>query len=83
MHYDFDTLKDRKGSDSAKWKKYGDEVLPLWVADMDFVSAQPIVDVLRQRADHGVFGYGGPPGELACVIQEPRYSPHTNRHSGS
>jgi len=83
MKYDFDHDIERRGTDSYKWHTYEEDIIPLWVADMDFVSAQPIVDVLRQRADHGVFGYGGPPGELACVIQEPRYSPHTNRHSGS
>jgi cystathionine beta-lyase len=70
MTYNFDQDIERRGTDSYKWRKYGDDVIPLWVADMDFVSAQPIVDALRQRADHGVFGYGWPPEELACVIQE-------------
>jgi cysteine-S-conjugate beta-lyase len=70
MKYDFDHDIARRGTDSYKWHKYEEDVIPLWVADMDFVSAQPIVDALRQRADHGVFGYGGPPQELACVIQE-------------
>jgi len=42
MHYDFDTVRERRGTDSAKWGRYGDEVLPLWVADMDFPAAEPI-----------------------------------------
>jgi cystathionine beta-lyase len=69
MHYDFDTLKDRKGSDSAKWKKYGDGVLPLWVADMDFVSAEPILRALHERVDHGFFGYTMPLEELCQTIR--------------
>jgi cystathionine beta-lyase len=39
MKYDFDKVIERKGTDSLKWMKYGDEVIPLWVADMDFPSA--------------------------------------------
>ncbi len=70
MHYDFDTLKDRKGTDSAKWKKYGDGVLPLWVADMDFVSAEPILRALHERVDHGFFGYAMPLEELCQTIRD-------------
>ncbi len=70
MPYDFDTLKDRKGSDSAKWKKYGDGVLPLWVADMDFVSAEPIIRALHDRAEHGFFGYAQPLEDLCQTIRE-------------
>ena len=39
MKYDFDRVIERRGTDSYKWKDYGDDVLPMWVADMDFVSA--------------------------------------------
>jgi len=70
VHYDFDTLKDRKGSDSAKWKKYGDEVLPLWVADMDFVSAEPILRALHERVDDGFFGYTLPLEGLCGIIRD-------------
>jgi cysteine-S-conjugate beta-lyase len=76
MHYDFDTLKDRKGSDSAKWKKYGDGVLPLWVADMDFVSAQPILQALHERVDHGYFGYTAPLESLCQTIRDRLKSLH-------
>lgn len=58
MRYDFDQPIDRRNSDSSKWRKYGADVLPLWVADMDFVSPEPVVRALRQRIEHGVFGYG-------------------------
>jgi cystathionine beta-lyase len=70
MQYDFDQVRERRGSDSVKWKKYGNEVLPLWVADMDFISAEPIQRALRQRVDHGFFGYTQPSKELCLVIQE-------------
>ncbi len=57
MIYNFDTLIDRRHSDSVKWHKYDDDVLPLFVADMDFFSPQPVIDALRARVEHGVFGY--------------------------
>ena len=59
--FDFDRAPERRGTDSQKWQKYaGRDVLPLWVADMDFASAPPILDALRARVDHGVFGYARP-----------------------
>lgn len=58
MSYDFDHVMTRRGTDSAKWSWFGDDVLPMWVADMDFASPQPIIDALTQRVQHGVFGYG-------------------------
>ena len=57
MQYDFDQIINRRGTDCSKWGRYHPEALPLWVADMDFVSAQPIIDALHQRVSHGVFGY--------------------------
>lgn len=61
MSYDFDTIVPRRGTDCEKWDSPEDGVLPLWVADMDFRAAQPIVDALRRRVDEGVFGYAKPP----------------------
>lgn len=59
--FDFDHAPERRDTDSQKWQKYaGRDVLPLWVADMDFVSAPAILDALRARVDHGVFGYARP-----------------------
>ncbi len=61
MTFDFDTPPERRGTDSQKWQKYaGRDVLPLWVADMDFVSPPAIVAALRERVDHGIFGYARP-----------------------
>jgi cystathionine beta-lyase len=61
MTFDFDTVQPRLGTDSQKWQKYeGKDILPLWVADMDFPSAPPILEALHQRVDHGIFGYARP-----------------------
>ncbi len=62
MKYDFDTVIDRSLNDAAKYDeletKFGRaDLLPMWVADMDFKSAQPILDAIARRADQGVFGY--------------------------
>lgn len=62
MYYDFDTYLDRKNTRSFKWDKnmeyFGKEdVIPLWVADMDFQCAEPIVQALAERASHPVYGY--------------------------
>ena len=57
MTFDFDTLLDRAGSGSKKWGRYPDEVLPMWVADMDFAVAPVIQQALQQRIAHPAFGY--------------------------
>jgi cystathionine beta-lyase len=67
-HQDFGRLIDRRRSDSVKWLLYGDDVLPLWVADMDFPSPEPVIRALRERVDHGVFGYGKELTDLRPVI---------------
>lgn len=55
--YDFDKTPDRRGSGSYKWDSTSDGVIPLWVADMDFPTAPAVIDALRRRVEHGVFGY--------------------------
>jgi cysteine-S-conjugate beta-lyase len=67
--FDFDAIIDRRGTAALKWDKYaGRDVIPMWVADMDFRSAPAIVEALKQRSDHGVFGYTDPSGELNDAI---------------
>jgi cystathionine beta-lyase len=58
MTHDFDRVIARRGTGSSKWFKYPPDVLPLTVADMDFASPEPVVRALRERVEHGVFGYG-------------------------
>jgi cystathionine beta-lyase len=70
MNYNFDQVVERCDSDSAKWNYYGHDVLPLWVADMDFRSPEPVIKALQERAAHGVFGYCQTPPELIEVICE-------------
>jgi cystathionine beta-lyase len=61
MTFNFDTPPERGGTDSQKWQKYaGRDVLPMWVADMDFEVAPAIVEAIRLRASHGIFGYARP-----------------------
>ncbi len=57
MIYDFDQIINRRGTNSNKWNHYAENILPMWVADMDFVSPQPVVEALARRVEHGVFGY--------------------------
>lgn len=58
MQNNFDEKITRRGSNSYKWDSdNNDEVIPLWVADMDFKTAQPIIDALAKRVQHGIFGY--------------------------
>lgn len=56
MKYDFDKVIDRRGTDSAKWDMRSD-VLPVWVADMDFPAPPQVVDAIVERAKHGIYGY--------------------------
>jgi len=60
MIYDFDKHIDRVNTHSAKWDSnpaYAKEVLPMWVADMDFQCPQPIVDAVQKRSQHPIYGY--------------------------
>lgn len=64
MKYNFDEIIPRRGSNSYKWDTAKDEnVLPMWVADMDFRTATPIIDTLTERVQHGIFGYTKVPQE--------------------
>jgi cystathionine beta-lyase len=69
MCFDFETPVDRRGTASEKWDRYaGHDVLPLWVADMDFRAPPAVIQALHQRVDHGVFGYTSPPAELVETV---------------
>jgi len=70
MPFDFDRVIDRRTSDSNKWRKFPPDVLPLWVADMDFPSPPAVVQALRARVEHGFFGYLVEKPELQEVVAE-------------
>jgi cystathionine beta-lyase len=69
-HFDFDRVIDRRATDSNKWRKFPAEVLPLWVADMDFPSPPAVVQALHERVEHGFFGYLSDPNDLPGVVAE-------------
>ncbi len=73
MKYDFDKVVERRNTNSYKWDKSeelvgGQDVLPLWVADMDFQSPPAMLDALKQRVEHGIFGYTAVPDSCYEVI---------------
>ena len=68
MSMDFDEVIDRRASGCEKWNLYAEDVLPMWVADMDFRVAPAISLALRQLVDHGIFGYAKPLAALAEAI---------------
>ena len=76
--YDFDTPLERRGTASLKWEKYKSrDIIPLWVADMDFRSPPSVIRALKNRVDYGVFGYTIPPDELietVIAMLEARYA---------
>ncbi|WP_306532590.1 MalY/PatB family protein [Geobacter sp.] len=68
--FDFDTIIDRSNTASEKWDKYrGRDIIPLWVADMDFRSPPAVIEALHERVEHGVFGYTHPPAELVEAVR--------------
>ena len=71
MPADFDRLPDRRDFPGEKWGRYaGRDVLPLWVADMDFPAPPPVLEALGARISHGVFGYTHPwPSLVDAVVQ--------------
>ena len=66
--YNFDTKIDRRGTHSIKWGLYGEDVLPLWVADMDFAVPQEIISAISTRLDHPIFGYQSKDEDLLEII---------------
>ncbi|MBA4741579.1 MAG: putative C-S lyase [Azoarcus sp.] len=69
--FDFDRIIDRRAVPGDKWDRYADrDVLPLWVADMDFAAPPAVLDALRTRVEHGVFGYAGAWPSLVDAVVE-------------
>ena len=66
MKYNFDEIIERRDTGCVKWgEMQSDDIIPLWVADMDFKAAPAIQEAIRKRAEHGVFGY--------TLVEEPYY----------
>lgn len=67
MQYNFDEIINRRGTGSLKWH-YSDDTIPLWVADMDFKAAPPVLDSVQRVVDHGILGYTKPTDALYKAI---------------
>ncbi len=78
--FNFDTPIDRYHTASLKWDRYRDrDIIPMWVADMDFQSPPAVIEALGSRVEHGVFGYGIVPEtltEMICEMLAGRYGWH-------
>ncbi len=82
--FDFDAVIDRGASDSNKWRKYqGRDIIPMWVADLDFKSPPAVIEALRQRVEHGVFGYTRPRESLNAAVIDYLYRTYAWRVSPS
>lgn len=69
MAFDFDAPTNRLGTDSIRWDRFdGKEVLPLWVADMDFTSPPCVIEALSNRVEQGIFGYTHSPSQMNTMI---------------
>lgn len=76
MKYNFNEIIDRKNTQSVKWSRRlleekfkNDKAIPMWIADMDFMTAPPIIEAMAERVQHGIFGYTETTPEffLSCV----------------
>lgn len=83
MEYDFSRPTDRRGTDSYKWDSAPEaDIIPLWVADMDFETFTGITETLQRRVAHGIFGYTRVPEayyEAVCRWFDKRHGWHINR----
>lgn len=87
MKYNFDKVIDRSNTYAVKYdermKNFGtDDIIPLWIADMDFETAQPIIDAIKKRAEHGIYGYVSKPDsyfQAFCDWQKKRNNWDVNK----
>jgi len=74
--YNFDRIINRRGSNAIKWDLFGEETLPLWVADMDFASPGEVISEVQARLEHPIFGYQSKDMELLDVIVDWMFKQH-------
>lgn len=78
MNSNFDNIIERRETNSLKWDKYaGTNIIPMWVADMDFQSPPAVMELLHKRIDHGIFGYSTVSKELQDVIVKRLYDKYS------
>ena len=79
MNYDFDTIIDRRGTNSLKYGFAGERgkpegLLPMWVADMDFPAPPEVLEMIHKATDHGILGYSEPKGDYYNAVSDWFYS---------
>lgn len=70
MNFDFDSIIDRRGTNSIKWDTIPEGYIPLFIADMDFTSPPQVIEAMKKRIDHGIFGYTKPGEEVYDSISK-------------
>src|SRR3990172_4906227 len=75
MKYNFDEICSRKGTSCSKWDELktvfgSDDIIPMWVADMDFPAARPVAEAIQERAAHEFYGYTDPDKDLIESVVE-------------
>ena len=74
--FDFDQIRERQSTNSIKWDRYsGKPVIPMWVADMDFLSPPSVMAALNSRVKHGGFGYSAVSNALIKAVGRPVEKP--------
>ena len=69
MTYDFDKVIERRNTGNIKWDRFkGRDIIPMWVADMDFQSPPEVIAAMHRYVDHGVFGYPLPTDEQVATV---------------
>lgn len=68
MAFDFDRVISRRGGDSVKWNRYPEDVLPFWIADMDFAAPPAVIKALHYRVEEGVLGYAEASPRLVATV---------------
>ena len=81
MRYDFDKIHNRKNTNSLKYdfaKERGkpQDLIPLWVADMDFRTPDEVVNALKEKSEHGIFGYSEPKEDYFQTLENWFYTRH-------
>ncbi|WP_411384703.1 MalY/PatB family protein [Pseudomonas sp. MPB03] len=79
MTFDFDTVLERHGTGSTKWSRYPADVLPMWVADMDFAAPPMVIDALHKRLEHPMLGYSVAQDDLRAAITADLWSKYAWR----
>jgi len=70
VSFSFEHDIDRRGTHAIKWERYGEDVLPMWVADMEFAVPSEVIEAIRRRLEHPVFGYQVDSPEFRVIIAE-------------